>query len=380
MPKLKFVIVAIIFMLLMKIRNKRLNHRWIWLVALALVIIIIKVFSANSQWVEALYATDIYPAFSSFLRIIVGWLPFSVGDILYLFVIVWVIWKLWRFSAKLFRRKLGRKWFASTGYKLVIIGMLVYIIFNIFWGINYNRKLISLQLNLNLNKTTTADLKIIERLLVIKVNESKQALVNQHAYYPTNKELFKRAAECYRQAEKLYPFLSYKHRSVKRSMFGLWGNYLGFTGYYNPFTGEAQMNTRVPKFILPYVTTHEIAHQLGYAKEEEANFAGYLAATSSTDTLFHYSAYLDLFVYANRQLFFRDSVAAKDFAKQLLPEVKADIIEWREFLRKHKNPLEPVVRWAYGNYLRANQQPKGITSYDEVIADLIAFYKKYGRI
>jgi len=163
-------------------------------------------------------------------------------------------------------------------------------------------------------------------------------------------------------------------------MFGLFGNYFGFTGYYNPFTGEAQVNTLVPKFMLPYTTCHEIAHQIGYAKEEEANFVGYLAATSSTDTLFHYSAYLDLFVYANRQLFFVDSVAAKDFAKQLIPEVKADIKEWREFLRRYKNPLEPVIRWAYGNYLRANQQPKGMTSYDEVIADLIAFYKKYGRI
>ena len=258
--------------------------------------------------------------------------------------------------------------------------MWVYIIFNIFWGINYNRKEISAQLNLKLDKKDTADLKIVEQLLLQKVNESKQALVNQHALYPSNKELFKRAVACYEQTEKLYPFLSYEPRSVKRSMFGLFGNYFGFTGYYNPFTGEAQVNTLVPKFMLPYTTCHEIAHQLGYAKEEEANFVGYLAATSSTDTLFHYSAYLDLFVYANRQLFFVDSVAAKDVAKQLSSEVKADIKEWREFLRLHKNPLEPIIRWAYGNYLRANQQPKGMTSYDEVIADLIAFYKKYGRI
>ncbi len=258
--------------------------------------------------------------------------------------------------------------------------MAVYIIFNIFWGINYNRKALAEQLNLHLSKKDTTDLKTIERLLLIKVNESKQVLIDQHTPYPANKELFRRAFVCYKQAEKLYPFLINKHRSVKRSMFGLLGNYFGFTGYYNPFTGEAQVNTRVPRFILPYTTSHEIAHQLGYAKEEEANFAGYLAATSSTDTLFHYSTYLDLFVYANRQLFFLDSAAAKSFTTQLLPEVKADIIEWRKFLNKYRNPLEPVIRWAYGNYLRANEQPKGMTSYDEVISDLIAFYKKYGRI
>ena len=364
----------------MKVSTKVIKRRWVWIGGLTLVIILIKIFSANSQWVEGLYSTEAYIVFSSFLRIIFGWMPFSVGDILYLLVILWFIWKLWRFSSKLFKRKLNRKWFVNTAYKLVFIGMFVYIIFNIFWGINYNRKNISEQLNLQIFKGDTIYLKTIEKLLLEKVNESKQALVNQHAAYPSNKELFKRAFACYRQTKEKYSFLSYKPKSVKSSMFGLFGNYFGFTGYYNPFTGEAQVNTLVPKFILPYTTSHEIAHQLGYAKEEEANFVGYLAATSSTDTLFHYSAYLDLFVYANRQLFFVDSVAAKDFAKQLLPQVKADIKEWREFLRHYKNPLEPVIRWAYGNYLRANQQPKGMTSYDEVIADLIAFYKKYGRI
>ena len=364
----------------MKTSNKVTKQRLVWVVSLTLVIIAIKLFSSNSQWVEDFYSTKAYIVFSSFLRIVFGWIPFSVGDILYLVVIVWFIWKLWRFSAKLFRRKLNRKWFVNTAYKLLIIGMFVYIIFNIFWGINYNRKDISAQLNLQVSKSDTTYLKTIASLLLGKVNESKKALVYQHAVYPGNNELFKRAITCYGQTQKLYPFLSYNPNSVKASMFGFFGNYFGFTGYYNPFTGEAQVNTKVPQFILPYTTMHEIAHQLGYAKEEEANFVGYLAATSSTDTLFHYSTYLDLFVYANRQLYFVDSVAAKDLAKQLLPEVKEDIKEWREFLRRHKNPLEPVIRWAYGNYLRANQQPKGMTSYDEVIADLIAFYKKYGRI
>lgn len=364
----------------MAIRSKVTKRRWIWFGILILIIIVVKVFSANSQRVEKLYSTKAYVALSSFLRILFGWLPFSFGDILYLLIIIWFIWKLWRFSAKLFRRKLTRKWFGNTTFKLLIIAMWVYIIFNIFWGINYNRRHLAKELGLQLIKKDTVDLKTIETLLLEKVNKSKQALLDQHAAYPTNKELFKRAFACYEQAEKVYPFLTNKHMSVKRSMFGLYGNYFGFTGYYNPFTGEAQVNTLVPKFILPYTTSHEIAHQLGYAKEEEANFAGYLAATTSTDTLFHYSTYLDLFVYANRQLFFLDSTAAKSFTMHLLPEVKADIVEWRNFLLKYKNPLEPVIRWAYGNYLRANEQPEGITSYDEVIADLIAFYKKYGRI
>jgi hypothetical protein len=246
--------------------------------------------------------------------------------------------------------------------------------------LNYDRKGIAYQLQLSSNKYDTADLKNIQLLLLQKVNESKQALIKQHTIYPTKKELFLRAYECYAQAQKQFQFLKYKPLSVKSSMYGWWGNYLGFTGYYNPFTGEAQLNTTIPKFLLPFTTCHEMAHQLGYAKENEANFVGYLAATSSTDTLFHYSAYLDLFLYANMQVFFIDTSSAKSAARLLLPQVKTDIKEWREFAKAHRSPIEPFISWAYGKYLKANRQPKGMATYNEVIADLIAFYKKYGRI
>lgn len=364
----------------MEERKNTSKRRLVWFMSLAVLIVIIKIISANSYWVEDVYATKVYAGISRFLRILFGWLPISIGDIIYLLVIIWIIVNVWRFSALLFKRRLSKKWFLRTGYKLLMIAMIVYIIFNALWGINYNRLGIAKQLDLQVKEIDSTDLKIVETLLVQKVNQSKQVVVNQNNKYPSNKDLFTRANVCYQQTEAKYSFLNYSYKSVKPSMFGWWGNYFGFTGYYNPFTGEAQLNTSVPKFILPYTTVHEMAHQLGYAKEEEANFVGYLAATSSTDTLFHYSTYLDLFVYANRKLFYMDSVSAKAAILQLSPAVKADLKEWKEFLRKHQSPFEPAIRWAYGSFLRANEQPKGITSYDEVIADLIAFYKKYGKI
>jgi hypothetical protein len=213
-----------------------------------------------------------------------------------------------------------------------------------------------------------------------KVNETKKILLAQRATYPGNKNLFKRAEECYNAAENEYSFLKYRRTSVKSSLYGRVGNYLGFTGYYDPFTGEAQVNTTVPKFLLPFITLHEIGHQLGYAKEDEANFSGYLAAANSPDTLFQYSAYLDLFVYANREVFYVDSTASVNAAKQLIPQVKADLLEWRRFNEQYKSFLETPISWIYGKYLQVNQQPKGLRSYNEVIAMLIAYYKAYGKI
>ena len=174
--------------------------------------------------------------------------------------------------------------------------------------------------------------------------------------------------------------MRYIRISVKSSFYWWLCDYLGFPGYYNPFTGEAQVNTTIPEFLIPFVTLHEMGHQLGYAKEDEANFSGYLAATNSGDTLFQYSAYLDLFIYANHEVFYFDSTASKLAAKQLIPGVKADLLAWRRFNAQYTSIFEPAISWLYGKYLQENQQPGGMHSYNEVIATLMAYYKKYGKI
>src|SRR5688572_24771405 len=356
------------------------KRRYLKVFFFLVLIVFIQIITIDSLWVEKYYSNGFFPIFSAILRIMAGWLPFSIGDVLYLFAGIWLIYKLIRFIIKLTRRQVNGKYFRNASIKVLLIATLVYIIFNIFWGLNYNRKGVGYQLKLELSKYDSGDLKNIQQLLLDKVNKSKQVLINKHESYPKVKKLFSRAYMCYNQSEQAYPFLHLNYPSLKPSAFGWLGNYLGFTGYYNPFSGEAQINTTVPRFILPYIACHEIAHQLGYAKEDEASLAGYIAATVSNDTLFHYSAYLDLFLYANRDLFFIDSVAAKQVLKQLIPEVRADIKEYREFLLRYKSAVEPFIHWAYGRYLIANQQPKGMRTYNEVIAGLIAFYKKNGKI
>ncbi len=360
--------------------NRESKKRYLRLGSLLIVIILIRVFAENSLWVERYYANGFFPWFSGLFRIITGWLQISIGDLLYLFAAFYLLFKLVRFSGKLFKKPFPGKILLRAMTRIFVTAILIYIVFNIFWGLNYNRKGISYQLGLTIKDYDTADLINIQQLLLQKVNARKQALIYKREHYPGSKELFSRAGNCYRQAERLYPFLQYAHKSVKPSLFSYLGNYLGFTGYYNPFSGEAQVNTTVPAFVLPYTTCHEIAHQLGYAKEDEANFVGYLSATSSDDTLFHYSTYMDLFLYANREVFYFDSVLAKQAFNLLLPGVKRDLKEYRDFLLRYRSPIEPIITWAYGKYLNANQQPKGMRTYNEVIADLIAFYKKFGKI
>lgn len=350
-----------------------------WIIAL-LLLVILKIFSLDPERVEIFYSSEFYHAFSKILRFFFGWIPFSIGDIVYLLAGCWLIWKIIKYTLLVFSKQLRRKDLLLMLKKLLFLLIIVYLIFNVFWGLNYNRKGIGYQLQLSGNSFDSTDVFRLQTLLLKKVNASKIILLRNKSLYPSNKELFKRAENCYRETQRALPFLAYKIPSLKSSFYSSAGNYLGFTGYYNPFTGEAQVNTKVPKFLQPFIAAHEMAHQLGYAKEDEASFAGYLAAVGSSDTLFHYSTYLDLFIYANREVYFLDSIRSQKTFDSLHAGVKKDLKQWKDFNLAHTSFIEPAITWMYGNYLKMNEQPKGMRSYNEVIFMLLEYYRKFGRI
>ena len=345
--------------------------------------LLIHLFSQFTPWVENFYSLSFYKYFSIFLRKLFGWIPFSLGDCLYAVAAIYILFKLVKLIRFAFGKNKYERLKARAGIKFLKffnIAAVIYIVFNLFWGINYNREGIASQIGLNIEDYGIAELKNINLVLLQKVNETKKEIIDQKLTLIEVNPLFNKSINAYERLAIKYPFLKYSGASVKKSLWSKTGNYLGFTGYYNPFTGEAQVNTSVPFFSTPYTSCHEIAHQLGYAKEMEANFVGYLACKESKDPLFTYSAYLDLFRYANRNLYYFDSTAAFQLQEGLSAPVKEDLMEWRRFYLKYKNPVEPYTRKLYAIFLRSNQQPQGMLSYDEVTGFLIAYYKKFGEL
>ena len=358
----------------------KIRKQLIFIGILLLFSFLIHLFSASRLRVEQYFSSDFYIVISKILRFLFGWIPFSIGDILYGLVFLWLIAKV----IKAIKAVVAKKFHYKDILPVLLSGLgkllIVYILFNFFWGINYNRIGIAGQLNLSVEKYSIPELKNLNQILLQKVNISNQLLLEKPMVLMSSKDLFQKSNNAYQEVNKRYAFLQYFPSSIKTSMWGWLGNYISFSGYYNPFTGESQVNTNIPNFLQPYTNCHEIAHQLGYAKESEANFVGYLAATASKDESFHYSAYLDLFLYANNNLFATDSAAARSYAKQLSPAIKTDLKAWRMFSMQHKNPVEPLVRWIYGKFLENNQQPSGLLSYDEVTGFMIAYYKKFGSL
>jgi hypothetical protein len=357
---------------------KRTNFNKLILVLLLLIIVLVKVVSLNKDWVEQFYSEGLYIPIGKFYRFLFGWLPFSIGDILYtlaaLFIIYWIV----KTIRVIKRGSLTRRRLSIRLEKWAIFIAIVYILFNLNWGLNYNRKGIQYQLKINSAPYSRDDLTVITRELVVMVNKTKKATGN--GLCPADSTIMRQSYTAYERAALAYPYLKYRQKSVKRSLYGKAGNYLGFAGYYNPFTGEAHLNLTLPRFIIPFVACHEMAHQVGYANESEANFVGYLTAIHSPNVLFHYSGYLDLFRYSNLELSLRDSVTARQNYQQLDPLVKRDLTELRNFYKSYRNPVEPFIKLFYDQYLKANQQDKGVDSYNEVVGLLIAYYKKYGKI
>jgi hypothetical protein len=354
----------------------RKRTTWIVWIALAL---LIKVFSFFPGAVEKYYSAEIYMYIARFLRMIFGWIPFSVGDIFYAVTGIYLLYKLFSFLKKVFKKQLDKKYFFSLGKNIFSVVLIIYVVFNLIWGLNYNRNGIAYQLQLNVQPYSTTDLSDIVKIIVERLNTLDSAARLQRNDLKRKNILFLNSIIAYKNLENNNPIFGYPSPSVKPSIFSYAGNYLGFTGYYNPFSGEAQVNTTVPVFVQPFTTCHEIGHQLGYAKENEANFAGYLSAKSSDNKAFQYSVYFDLYLYAARELYVRDSTLLVPLRESLRPAIRKDFRDLRAFYKKYENPFGPIISKIYGNYLKANQQPQGLMSYNEVIAWLIAYEKKYGK-
>ena len=348
---------------------------WICLVVLAAGI---KILSRFPGAVEKVYATGLYPVIARTQRILFGWVPFSVGDIFYAVLIVWLLYGLVSITRKIVKKQISGAWFLSWLRRALFAVLLVYVLFNGLWGLNYDRRGIADQLELTVKPYSTNELNLLLTRIATRLNELDSPARVDRARLEHPRVVFAGAVRSYAYLGTKEPYFIYHSPSIKSSLFGFLDNYMGFGGYYNPFTGEAQVNTQVPAFTQPFTTCHEMGHQLGYAKENEANFAGYLAARHSPDAAFEYSVYFDLYLYAARELYLRDSSQVRPIRDRLRPDIRQDFRDLRQFNQKFVNPFEPVIRRLYGSYLRANHQPQGIMTYDEVNAWLIAYGNKYG--
>lgn len=338
----------------------RYRRKWVLLTILLLLVLIIQFVFPHSLPLSSFYNSYVFRPFQSLRNIVFGAIPFSVGDFLYLLGFFTLIALIIRWAYLLVRIRTQRHELAHSFINSIISLGTIYLLFFIGWGGNYYKPTLSKFWGLPISiEPTKATIIAYDSFLINRLNTLAPAYQGLD-FYETNQ----RAKGYYRTLTDSRTRLH--GMKAKASLYGYFMQYLGIQGYYNPFTGEAQVNNMLPKFMQPFVVCHEMAHQSGIAAEDDANLLSYAICTTAADGAFAYSGYFNLWLYTQSRLKIIDSLKAKDFLAQLNPLSKSQLDTLRALRRKYRNGLSEYSGQLYDSYLRLHHQKDGINSYDNV--------------
>ncbi len=335
------------------------------LIVLAIVIILLTAVEfafPNNPNMMRFYTRFIFRPYQSLRNILFGYIPFSVGDLLYCFGVLLIIVLIMRWVYLLIRIRNRKEQLASSFIHTLIAMGIFYILFIIGWGANYYKPSLSKYWEI-------ADTTIRNDSMLIDFDKELVNRLNVYAPHYHNYS-FKQVNKLSEQYYKKYTDCNSKLSGlkVKPSVFNYLMFHLGIQGYYNPFTGEAQVNKFQPAFMMPFVICHEMAHQAGVANEGDANLMAYVIGTSCSDTSFKYSSCLNLWLYVQSRLRFKDSVVARNIKLQLNGLTRAHLDTLRTIRQKYLGVLSEYSSRLYDEYLRLHSQKGGIHSYGNVIA------------
>jgi len=351
-----------------------LKKRGIINIALAVFIFALMLFADHPAAVERYYSRGIYPLVCHIFHPVFNLFPFSVGDIIYMAVVVFLVYAF----VRLLRMLIRRQWKLAGIFVLgVMIGFQAAIIaFYLFWGMNYYRPSAAERLNLEDTTYTPAELQSVTAMMIDSANACRQR-VTQTDMARSNNTIYQTAIGAVKQLGDSSSSFKVYSPEIKSSLLTPLLNYLGTSGYYNPFTSESQMNYQMPVFVRPFVACHELSHQMGYGPEDEANFVGFLAGTRSKDNFFRYSAYyvgVQEFMFALKM---QDSIARKEMRKRISPAVLNDFKTEREYWLSYEGKIEKISSIFYDNFLKVNNQPQGLKTYNRMVLLVLAYRKKH---
>ncbi|MBE9585238.1 DUF3810 domain-containing protein [Mucilaginibacter sp. JRF] len=340
---------------------------------LGLAIYLLMVFADHPQAVEQYYSQGLYQGVALVLHSLFNWLPFSIGDLVYIAVSLLLAYVVFNIIRHLFKKRFKQAVYSSL--RLVIGIQIGVVVFYLFWGLNYFRPPASVRLGLTDTAYTLTDLKAVTLVLIDSANQTRQKLSAADMARP-NDSIYNSAQQALKNLSDSSSQFKTFNPGVKPAMLTFVINYLGTSGYYNPFTGEAQINYQMPVYMRPFVACHELSHQVGFGPEDEANFAGFLAGIKSKDKLLRYSAYytgMEEFMYALRAA---DTTSFKLFKKRISKNVMADLKAEREYWQYYEGKLDAISSIFYDKFLKVNNQPQGLLTYNQMINLAMAWYKK----
>ncbi len=315
------------------------------------------------------FYTDFSRGAMRFLGAITGWIPFPLWEILLILLVLAIPVGL--IVAIKQRRVLG--WLTAL---LEGILLLVFLFVGL-WGLNHFAPGLDKQIGLEVKPYTTSQITAAAKYYAEQA-DYYAALVdrdeNGDVIFPEFSEMNRLAAEGYKALGAELPRLSDPVGKVKPLLFSDAFAYMGTTGIFICFTGEAGVSTSTYIVDQPFTICHEMSHSLAFAAEDEANYCAFLACRASDSPVLNYSGYYSAFFYCYNALKKQDAKAAEKLWKYCSDQLKHDSASQYAHDQQYEGPVQSTVQKANDGYLKTFQQEEGVQSYGLVADYLIADY------
>ena len=270
----------------------------------------------------------------------------------------------------------------SVGKFLIItlsVASLFFSTFALNFGAGYHTSSVDKLLELDRRDVSAEELRETAEILVEEINKyagklsvkSSGSSVMPYGYRALSRKL----VEAYDKVCDEHAFISRFPSQVKPVMLSEPWTYTHISGVYTYFSGEANINTNFPDYTLPYTAAHEMAHQRGIAREDEANFIAFLVCAASEDEYIRYSGYLNLYEYVANALYSADKDAYAEVRAKLDPAARKEMSAYTAFFDKYRENVAAEVTGAVNNAYLTIQGTPGTKSYGMVVDLAVAYYR-----
>ena len=269
-------------------------------------------------------------------------------------------------AAVLWRRILGG----------VLTAIAVYTGYTVLWGLVYYGPTFEKQAGIEARPVSVDELEYTMRWFRDRINET--APLVEHAapgvLTGDTDAIFRAADPLYDALEEAYPFLGSSAVRPKQMVFSRVMSWINFTGFFFPFTGEANLNVDSPECLLPATIAHELAHVRGIAPEQTANFVAILACDTCDDALYAYSGYLLGYIHLSNALYSASYDRWLEVAQGLCETANEDLRANNAYWKQFDSPVSEAADSAYSGFLQSYDQELGSKSYGAVVDLLVAYY------
>lgn len=366
-------------------KHKPLWLKWIYCLTPAVLgLVMYFLLPLFPKFTEYAITRGVFRLFAFPLEWLISLIPFSVTEtivvlaapVILTLIIIWLI-KIIRSPNKKQTFERGIR-FSSWFFSLFLL------IFMIMDGGNFSRVPLGELMELPNKKYTAEELYIVTCDLAKKASEVRENLPeDENGCYMLTMEkdkLLKLADDVYDNLQKEYPYLITGTTRVKSvALSHLW-SYTGTTGVYCPWTGEANVNTDVPDSELGHTVAHEIAHTMGFAKENECNFLGWLACATSSMPDYEYSGYMSAYVYSSNALYKADKSLWRSASGNLSQKVKNDLAANSKYWLSFKGDVMKSSQTVNDKFIKVNGVKSGVLSYNEMVGLMLGYYDKQGLL